>query len=70
MTTTFPAFLVTIVYWILLASSSTFATPYSGMDLLPILFFNVFIRDYSVVQYIQTRFEFGFRCFRDLAVKR
>jgi hypothetical protein len=38
MTITLPAFLVTIVYWILLSSSSTFATPYSGMNLSPILF--------------------------------
>ena len=31
--------------------------------------FNVFIQDYSVVQYIQTRFQLGFRRFRNLAVK-
>ena len=41
MTVTNSAFLVTIVFWVLLASSSTFATPFSGMKPRPhpLLFF-------------------------------
>jgi hypothetical protein len=69
MTATNPAFLVTIVYWILLASSSTFATPFSGMSAHQCPVFDTLIQDYSLVQYLQARFELGLRRLRDLPVK-
>ena len=53
----FPAILVTIVYWVLLSSSSTFATPFSSTS--PYLPFSppLNLIDSRLVKYLKARFE-------------